>query len=161
MIDWHQIFAFDVPALEIIVRGTVIYLFLILVMRFGRNRSMGSIGVSDMLVIIIIADASQNAMSGTYNSIGDGIILILTIIFWDYLIDWVCYKVPLLENLLQRHQVCLIKNGRLQHRNMRSEMITKDELMGQLRVQGVDDIAKVKSACIELNGQVSVIKYKD
>lgn len=161
MINWSEVFLFDVPFLEIFVRGTVMYLFMVLIMRFGMNRAMGTIGVSDMLVIVVIADASQNAMAGSYNSIGDGVILVGTIVFWAWTFDFLSYRFPFLEKVLQPSKVCLIKNGRFMRQNMARELITKEELMGQLRVNGIDDVKKVKEACIEANGEVSVIPVKD
>lgn len=160
MIDWYEIFSFDVPFLEIFVRGTIMYLFLILIMRFGMNRVMGTIGVSDMLVIVVIADASQNAMAGSYNSIGDGLVLVATIVFWAWLFDFLSYRFPFMEKLLQPRKVCLIKNGRYMRQNMARELITKEELMGQLRINGLEDVKQVKEACIESNGEISVIKAK-
>ena len=159
-VDWQALFAFDTPMLEIFVRGTIMYLALVMLMRFGRNRSMGTIGVSDMMVVVVIADASQNAMAGEYTSISDGLLLVMTIMFWDFMIDFLVAKIPALERLVSPARVCLIKKGRMIPKNMRAEYITKDELMAQLRVNGVDDVKKVKEACLESNGEVSVIRYK-
>jgi uncharacterized membrane protein YcaP (DUF421 family) len=160
MINWQEILMFDVPFLEIFVRGSIMYLFLILIMRFGMNRVMGTIGVSDMLVIVVIADASQNAMAGSYNSVGDGLVLVGTIVFWAWLFDFLSYHFPVLESILQPRQVCLIRNGRYMRQNMAKELITKEELMGQLRINGIEDIKQVKEACIESNGEISVIPVK-
>lgn len=160
-VDWQSLFAFETPLLEIFIRGTVVYLALVLLMRFGMSRGMGSLGVSDMLVIVIIADASQNAMAGEYRTITDGLLLVVTIVFWDYFIDALTYRFPALEKVFLRHKICLVRKGRILHKNMRREFITKDELMAQLRVNGVDDVKKVREACLEANGEVSVIKYKD
>lgn len=160
-VDVAALFAVETPLLETFIRGTVVYLALVLLMRFGMSRGMGSIGISDMLVIIIIADASQNAMAGEYKTITDGLLLVLTIVFWDFMIDALMYRFPILQRVFLHDKVCLIKNGRILHRNMRSELVTKDEIMAQLRVNGVEDVKKVKEACLESNGEISVIKFKD
>lgn len=161
MIDWHNVFAFDVPFLEIFLRGSVMYLFLVLVMRFGMNRTMGNIGVSDMLLVVLIADAAQNAMAGSHNSVGDGLVLVLTILFWAYFVDYLCFTFPRVEKFLQPRRVFLIRRGRMLRNNMHRELITKDELMAQLRSKGMDDVKKVKEACLEANGEISVIPMKD
>lgn len=161
MIDWHKLFMPEVPLLETFLRGSIMYLVLLLIMRFGKNRTMGTIGVSDMLLIVVIADAAQNAMAGDHSSLVDGILLVLTVVFWAWLLDLLCFKFPKLEEILQPRKVCLIKNGRFKRRNMHREYITHEELMAQLRVNGVDDVKKVKEACIEANGEVSVIRIKD
>lgn len=157
MINWHDIFAFDLPFLEIFLRGTIMYLFLLVVMRLGINRTMGNIGVGDMLLVVLIADAAQNAMAGDHSSIGDGLVLVCTILFWAYTVDWFCFRFPRICAMIQPHRVRLIKNGQLLHRNMRKEFITKDELMAQLREHGIDKIDKVKEASLEANGEISVV----
>lgn len=160
-IEWAELFILDVPFLEIFVRGTIVYLALILMMRFGKNRGIGSIGVSDMLVVILIADASQNAMAGEYTSITAGLLLVATILFWDFAIDGMCYYIPALEKIIERKTICLIKNGKMLKRNMRHEFITQDELMAQLRSCGIDDVKLVKDARIEENGDFSAVRIKD
>ncbi|MGH8579389.1 MAG: hypothetical protein ACREVK_04415 [Gammaproteobacteria bacterium] len=82
-IRWEELFGFSVPILELMIRGTAIYWFLFLVFRLVLRREMGSIGITDLLFIIVIADAAQNAMAGEYKSITDGFILILTIAAWN------------------------------------------------------------------------------
>lgn len=161
MTDWAALFAFDVPFWEIFVRGSVVYLALVLMMRFGSNRGLGTLGVSDMLVVVLIADASQNAMAGEYHSISDGLVLVSVIIMWDYLIDWLCFKIPRLDYLLQKNVLCLVKNGHWQMKNMRRQFITKEELLAQFRLEGVEDVKQVKLANLEANGEISVVKYKD
>lgn len=156
-INWYEVFAFDVPLIETFLRGTIMYLFLVLVMRLGINRTMGNIGVGDMLLVVLIADAAQNAMAGGHSSIGDGLLLVVTILFWANMFDRICFKYPRLASMIQPHRVRLIKNGELLHRNMRREFISKDELMAQLRTHGLDDIRQVKEASLEANGEISVV----
>ena len=76
-------FLLTVPVWEIIIRGSIIYWFLFLIFRSILRRSMGSVGVSDFLFVVIIADASQNAMSGDAKSISDGMMLIAVLVFWN------------------------------------------------------------------------------
>jgi uncharacterized membrane protein YcaP (DUF421 family) len=156
-IDWRSIFVPSVRVAEIFLRGTVVYLFLFFVLRILRRES-GAIGISDLLLIVLIADAAQNAMSSDYKSVTDGIILVSTIAFWDYLLDWIGYRFPSVRPLLRPAPLLLIKDGRLQRRNMRREMITEEELMGRLREQGVEKVEEVKKCYLEGDGSVSVIK---
>ena len=158
MPDWQELFGLSVSPLELIVRGTAIYWFLVLVFRFVLRRDTGSVGMADILLLVIIADAAQNAMSGEYKSITEGVILILTIGFWDYTLDWLGYTSPRFERLLRPAPLLLIKDGRVQRRNLRKEMITDEELESQLREHGVEDAAEVKLAYLEGDGRVSVIE---
>jgi len=159
-IKWEELFVPSQPILETIVRGTVTYLALFLLMRFVLKRESGSIGTADLLMVVVIADAAQNAMAGDYKSITDGIILVSTIIFWNYAIDWASYHSQTLRRILQPKPLLLIKNGRMYVQNMRKELITKEELMAELRENGVEDVAQVKEARIEEDGHISVIKMK-
>jgi len=74
-VEWSELFGLSVSPLETIVRGTAMYWFLFLLFRVIVRRRVGAVGISDILLLVIIADASQNAMSGDYTSITDGCIL--------------------------------------------------------------------------------------
>jgi uncharacterized membrane protein YcaP (DUF421 family) len=157
-VDWKSLFSFDVPLFEIILRGSVIYISLFILLRVVLKRQAGSLGMTDLLLITLIADASQNAMAGEYRSISAGIVLVSTIIFWSYAFDWLSYKVPWFNRLTEPPPLPLIKEGKLLRRNMRHELITKEELMSQLREQGLDNVEKVKEAYMESDGHISVIQ---
>lgn len=158
--DWKSLFELDIPFVEIIVRGSVMYISLFVLLRIVLKRQTGSLGMTDLLLITLIADASQNAMAGEYKSIPGGIILASTIIFWSYALDWLSFRSPWFSRLIEPSPLPLIKNGKLLRRNMRQELITEDELMSQLREQGLDDLAKVKVAYLESDGQFSVVQNK-
>lgn len=156
-IDWKSIFIPSLNIGEIIIRGTIVYLFLFVVLRILR-REAGSISISDLLVVVIIADAAQNAMGSDYKSITEGAVLVATIAFWDYFLDWLGFRYPSIARLLHPSPLLLIKDGRLQRRSMRQEMITEAELMTQLREQGVESVKDVKKSYLEADGRISVIK---
>ena len=65
-VDWAKVFGPDTPVLEIVVRGTVVYLALFVLIRVVFKRQPGAVGIADLLVVVLIADAAQNAMAGTY-----------------------------------------------------------------------------------------------
>lgn len=155
-IDWKLVFTPTVNVAEIFLRGTVIYLFLFFVLRLLR-REAGALGISDLLVVVLIADAAQNAMASDYKSITEGIILVSTLVGWDYFLDWLGYRFPLMQRILRPPPLLLIKDGELQRRNLKQEMITPEELMGQLREQGVETMEEVQKCYLEADGHVSVI----
>lgn len=155
-IDWHGLFVPNTSLVEIIIRGTVIYLLLFFLMRFMR-REAGQIGIADVLIVVVIADAAQNGMAGPYNSITEGIMLILTISFWDYALDWLGYHVPAFGKLIHPKPLPLIEDGRLLIRNMRRELITKEELHSRLREEGIEHVENVKRCYMEGDGRISVI----
>lgn len=158
--DWKSIFLPDVPLLEIILRGSAMYIALFILLRVVLKRQSGSLGMTDLILITLIADASQNAMAGQYNSVPDGIVLVSTIIFWSYAFDWLSFKFPWFSRLIEPPPLPLIQDGKLLRRNMRKELITEQELMGHLREQGLDNLGKVKKAYIESDGRISVVQQR-
>jgi uncharacterized membrane protein YcaP (DUF421 family) len=157
MPDWSELFGLSVSPWELVIRGTAIYWFLVIIFRFIL-RPTGAVGIADVLLLVIVADAAQNAMAGEYRSITDGVILICTIIGWNLFIDWLTFASPTFRRLLEPRALLLVRNGRLMRHNMRKELIAESELMSKLREHGVDKLEDVKSACIESDGKISVVK---
>ena len=157
-VDWQSVF---VPALglpEIMLRGTLMYLALFAILRFMGRRQAGHFGPADLLVVVLIADAAQNALGSEYRSVTEGALLVLTIVAWDYAIDWLGWRFPALRPILQAPSLKLVENGRLIEENMRKEMLTEQELLSQLREKGVEGPSQVKVARLEGDGRMSVIK---
>jgi uncharacterized membrane protein YcaP (DUF421 family) len=157
-VDWGEIFGITTSPLELIVRGTAMYLFLFLLFRVVVRRRVGAVGMADILIMVIIADAAQNGMSGEYRSVTEGAILVSTIIAWNYVIDWLNYRVPALQEWLEAPPLLLVQNGRVLHRNLKHEFVTEEELKSKLREKGVQSVSEVAQAHMESDGSVSVIK---
>jgi uncharacterized membrane protein YcaP (DUF421 family) len=155
-IDWQALFAFSVSPLELVVRGSAIYAFLFAVFRVLLRRDVGSIAVADVLLLVLIADAAQNAMAGEYRSISDGIVLVSTIIGWNVLIDWLAFRFERVRKLIEPRALPLVRDGRILHRNLRQEMVSVEDLLAKLREHGVEDVAQVRLAHLEGDGEVSV-----
>lgn len=158
-INWENLWTPQVSLIEIMIRGTVTYWAIFLFLRFFR-RGAGQFSISDILLIILIGDAAQNAMAGTYESITEGIILIGTLVFWDLVIDWLGFKFKVFSLFSQAPPRLLISDGQFQRFNMRKEFITEEDLYGFLRESGIDDIRQVKSCFLESSGNLSVIEKK-
>ena len=158
-IDWHATFVPAVSLLEIVLRGSLIYLVLFAMLRVMR-REAGGLGIADVLVIVLIADASQNAMAAEYKSVTEGVVLVGTIVFWDYALDFLAYRFTALQKLIHPAPLPLIRNGQILRANMRREMITREELLSHLREEGVESVSEVKKAYLEGDGRLSVIKKK-
>ena len=155
-IDWNALFVPTLPIGEIVLRGTAVYLFLFFLMRILR-REAGHIGLADLLVVVLIADAAQNAMAGGYRSITEGAILVATIALWDYFLGGLSFRVPTLRRLLRPAPLLLIENGRIVQQNMKRQLIQEAELMGLLREQGVRSVGEVKQCFLEGDGRISII----
>jgi uncharacterized membrane protein YcaP (DUF421 family) len=158
-IDWQALFVPSLHVGEVVLRGTLVYLFLFFLFRVLR-REAGDLGISDLLVVVLIADAAQNAMASEYRSFTEGAILVSTIALWDYVMDWLSYRVPVVRRLLRPAPLLLISDGRLQRRNMRRESIQEEDLLAQLREKGIASVEDVKECYLEGNGRISVIKWR-
>ena len=159
-IDWAEVFALGLSPLELIARGTAVYWFLFLIFRFVVRRDVGSVGVADILILVIVADAAQNAMSGEYTSVADGFVLVGTLIFWNLLLDRLSFHYLWFRRFATAPPLCIVQDGKILRRNMRKEYITDEELWAQLREDGIESLDEVKSVYVELNGKFSVIKRK-
>lgn len=156
-VDWEAMLIPNTPLLEIFLRGTLTYLSLFLLLRFILKRESGTVGITDLLVVVLLADAAQNAMADDYRSVPDGILLVATIIFWNYALNWLGYRFPRIQRLVHPPALLLAENGNMIRKNMRKEFITEEELMSMLREQGIDDLAKAAKVYMEGDGQISVI----
>jgi uncharacterized membrane protein YcaP (DUF421 family) len=156
-VSWHDLFAVTVSPLELVIRGSAIYWLLFLLLRFVIRRDVGALGVADVLLLVLLADAAQNAMAGEYRSITDGAILVLTIVGWNMALDRLAFHSPAARRALEPPLLPLVRNGRVLSRNLHREYLTLDELMAQLREHGIEDIADVRAAYLESDGTVSVI----
>ena len=156
--DWKNMFGLSLPLAEIVIRGTAMYWFLFLMFRFVIRRDIGAVGIADVLVLVIVADAAQNAMAGEYKSITDGMVLVATLIGWNFFLDWLSYCFPRIRRFAEPGPIRVIWKGRMLHRNMRRELISDEELWSKLREGGIDSLEEVKEAYIESDGQISIIK---
>jgi len=153
-----DLFGVHVPVLELMLRGTLVYWLLFLIFRFLLRRDVGAVGIADILLLVIVADAAQNAMSGGYETFAEGAILVLTIVLWNWLLDVLSYQFVAVRRFTTPGRLTLVRKGVAQRRNMRREFITMDELSEKLREQGIEKLAEVKAAYLEGDGEISVIR---
>jgi uncharacterized membrane protein YcaP (DUF421 family) len=158
-VDWNSVFLPSLGIAEIVVRGTLMYLGLFIILRFMARRQAGQFGPADLLVIVLIADAAQNGLGKEYQSVTEGLVLVITIVAWEYLIDWLAYRFPPLDRYLRPPALTLVKDGRVVEKAMHKEMLSVDELSSQLRQQQVENIAEVRLAVLEGDGRLSVLTY--
>jgi uncharacterized membrane protein YcaP (DUF421 family) len=159
-VDWVDVFAPQAPLIETVVRGSLLYLGLVVLLRLTPAREAGTVGTPDLLVILLLADAAQNAMAGPHHAVGDGFALLVTILVWSVALDWLSYRSAFFHRLLRTPPARLIRDGHILAVGLRRELMTRDELMAELRKQGVEDAGQVKSAWIEADGSLSIIRRR-
>jgi uncharacterized membrane protein YcaP (DUF421 family) len=155
---WHEVFVPTHSLLEMFVRGSIMYLVIFALLRFVLKRQTGGLSTPDILLVVLLADAAQNGMANEYRSVTEGIIVVCTIIFWNFVIDWLQFHFPAMERLLRPAPLLLIQNGQVLRRHLRQELVTMDELMSRLREQDVADPGEVKQAYMEPDGTITVKK---
>ena len=161
MASLQQLLGFSMSPLELVLRGSAVYWGLFLLFRFVLRRDAGALGIADILLLVLLADASQNAMSGGYQSLSEGAVLVLTIVGWNWLMDWAAFHFNVVRRFAEPDPLVLVRRGRMLAGNLRREFISTPELMAHLREQGVDKLADVKLARMEPDGRISVIRYAD
>ena len=157
-LNLHETFSLTVSPLELMLRGTLMYWFLFAIFRYLLRRGVGAVGIGDFLFVVILGDAAQNAMIGSATSATDGMVLIATLVSWNYLLDVLSYRIPAFERFTAPPPLCLIRDGKKLRRNMRREFITDAELEAKIREQGIEDIASIQAMYLEADGELSVVK---
>jgi uncharacterized membrane protein YcaP (DUF421 family) len=157
-VNWSQLFIPSVPIAETVIRGSCMYLALFVMLRFFR-RQTGSIGAADLLVLLLIADAAQNGMAGDYKSVTDGVILVATIVGWEYFLDWLGFRSTWFEKVIERSPLLLIRDGKVFSQNLQRELISEQDLLAHLRLKGVAGPEEVQQCFLEGDGHISVVPY--
>lgn len=153
-----DLFVFTASPWELMLRATVMFWFLFLIFRFVLRRDVGSVGVSDFLFVVILGDATQNAMVGESHSIVDGMVVVGTLVAWNIGLDALTYYVPWFERFANAKRLCLYRDGKFLRRNMRKEFITEQELEARLHREGLEHFEQVKAMFMESDGEISVIQ---
>ena len=145
-----------VPSWELIARALIIYLFLLVILRLTGKRQVGQLAPFDLVLLLVLSNAVQNAMNGGHNSVTAGLLLALTLIVLNVLMANLTWRSRRLEALLEGKPRVLIHNGKLQVRVLAREKITRHELMGALRDAGAPKVEDVGLAVLETSGHISV-----
>ena len=157
MPDWAGVFAPDLSLAESFLRGSVVYLSLLVLFRVVLKRQAGSLGLPDIMLAVLVSECVSNALSAEAKSVPNGLAAAAALLFWNYALDRLSNRWPWLERLLEPAPVPLVRDGEPIRENMDREGVSQEELQGQLRESGVDDVSRVRSAILESNGSVSVI----
>lgn len=155
--DWLAVFGPETPLLELLARGTALYFILLLLIRLMPRRTGGELATMDLIFILLIAEAAAHAQ-GRYTTIFDGVVMIVTFMAWNWVVNNLSYHIPAIERLVSASAIPVIRDGALLRRNMRREYLTEDELMSVLRKEGIESVEDVKKASIESDGRISVIQ---
>ena len=146
----------SLPWWEFVVRGVIVYVFLLLILRITGKRQTGQLAPFDLVLLLVLSNAVQNAMNGGDNSVLGGIISATTLIALHYSVALMTFKSKTLETWIEGTPRMLIHNGVLDEKVMRSELLTHHELAAALRAAGCTDMKHIHTATLENNGQITV-----
>ena len=143
---------------EILIQGTVVYVLVAMILRLIPKRHTGNLSPNDLVAIIIVGSLAADAIVGETHSTIDVLLMIGVVLLWDYLFNVLEFYAPWFRRVAQHTPTLLVHDGEIIRKNMRSEMLTDEELMSNLRKHGVTDVAQVREAILEGDGHISVIK---
>ncbi len=149
---WHL----AVPVWELILRGVVVYVFLIALLRLTGKRQVGQLAPFDLVLLLVLSNAVQNSMNGGDNSLLGGLVSAATLVAINYLVGYLTYRSKRLEILIEGRPQILIHNGELFEDVMARSQLTHHELHAALRQAGCACVEDVHSAILENNGSISV-----
>ena len=149
----------SVPWWELVVRGLVVYVFLILLLRLTGKRQIGQLSPFDLVLLLILSNAVQNSMNAGDNSLIGGLLSATTLVAVNYLVGLITFKSKKLETIIDGRPQVLIHDGVLFEDVMNEAKLTRRELDATLRQSGHFEIKDVKLAILENNGSVSVQGY--
>ena len=151
---WHTL-------LDVAIRTSVVYFALLIGLRLTGTRQLGQMSTFDLVLLLIIANAVQNAMVGPDTSLAGGLVAAGVLIGWHRVIDWWRLRSRGMSKLLAGEGIMLIHGGRILEAHTVRAGITHDELRQALREHGVASIQDVMLAVLEPDGAISVVRYDD
>jgi len=150
-------FTLSVPWWEIVMRTIVVYVVVFALLRVSGKRELGQMTPFELVVLLVIANAVQNAMNGGDNSLLGGLIAAVTLVLTNMLFQRVAHRVPFLERIFSSEPTLLVDDGKIIQHHMDREDVSMDELEMAIREKGVEKVSEVKAAILEINGDISVI----
>jgi uncharacterized membrane protein YcaP (DUF421 family) len=148
----------NLPALNLIIRVTIVYVSILILLRISGKRQLGQMGATEFVSILLISNAVQNSMNGGDNSLTGGLILAVALIGLSTLISFLTYRSRFFSNMFEGTPTLLIHNGKLIRKNMNAERLSTNELKVLLRKQGINEFDTVETAVLEADGTLSVTK---
>ena len=153
-----QLFVFDLVSLGLIaLRTVVVYIVVLAALRLAGKREIGQMTPFDLVTLLIISNAVQNAMIGPDVSLGGGLLATITLVVLSRVLSWLGLRIPLLQRGLTGQPSLLIHDGHVIEEHLRAEGVNYDEVLQALREHGVDDVGAVKDAVLEIDGTISVV----
>ena len=155
--DAKPMWELHIPVWELMVRSTVIYLALLVALRLFGKREVGQFTLTDLVLILLVANAVQPAMTGPDTSLSGGLVIIATLVLVNRAISWARSRVPFFQRLLESPPTVLARDGAWITSALAHEELSLEDCEMAMREHGVGDISEVKLAVLEADGMISVV----
>src|SRR5258706_4651297 len=152
-----RVFVTSVPLLEIVFRTVVVYVAVFALLRIAGKRELGQMNVTDLVVILVIANAVQNSLNGGDTSLVGGIVAAATLVALNVLVDRYGKQVPFLQRFVRSEPMLLIQDGVFIDKNLEQENVTKDAIQIAPREHRLKELSEVSEAILEPDGSISII----
>lgn len=143
--------------INIVISSIAVYAFILVGLRLTGRKTLSQISVTDLVFILLISNAVQNAMVGPDTSLWGGLLAAGTLFLANFILKEIMYHNAGFSKLIQGEDVMLVYNGSVKRKNLQRARLTRDELEGAIRDHGIEDIKDVKLAVLEVNGSISVL----
>ncbi|WP_027381540.1 DUF421 domain-containing protein [Chryseobacterium daeguense] len=145
------------PILDVVVRSLCVYLFMVIAIRiFGKNQ-LSQLNAGDVVLLLLISNAVQNAMVGPDTSLTGGLVAALVLFAANFIVKRLMFSNKKFEAFFEDEPVILIRDGKINQDALFKVKINKQELEEAIREHGVDGIENVKLSILEVDGNISVI----
>jgi uncharacterized membrane protein YcaP (DUF421 family) len=160
-VQMSDMFALAMPWWEFILRAVVVYVVVLGMVRLTGKRALGQVTPFDVLLIVLLGNAVQNALLGQDTSLAGGLLLAATLIALNYGVGWLTTRNRRMERLIEGEPVLVARDGRLLDSVLRRELITQADFDAALRQQGCRDVEEVELALLEINGHITIVPRRD
>lgn len=144
--------------LYVALRTSGLYFGLLIAMRIVGKRKVGQMAPSDIIVLLLIGDAAQNAMTDSETTFWGSIVAVLSLLLTDHAVAWGTYRFRWLERFFEGSPLVLYERDRFDEKLMRKEKITRQDIATALRAHGSDSLDGIDRILLEPNGMVSLLK---
>ena len=154
-------FSLEVNGFEIVARTLIVYTLLLVALRLAGKREIGQMATFDLVVILLVSNAVQNAMVGPDVSVTGGLIAAGALIGANYAVAAARERAVWLREAVEGTPTVLVSNGRFIQRNMRRENVAEDQVLMAVREHGIENVEEVRIAILETDGSISVVQAGD
>ena len=150
-------FEMSMPWWEFVLRAVIVYAVLLAMIRMSGKRTMGQFTAFDMLLIVLLGNAVQNALLGKDTSMTGGLLLAATLMTLNWLVGFATSRNKRVERLLEGEPVVLARDGHVYRDVLRRELVSRDDFAKSMREAGCSDISRVRLALLETNGHITLL----